>query len=134
MFVMYVFYVDIFVWVRILWPVADKLYYNFELFCVYCYVYLFDVIYLQLSLTPYINQYLFLLLWYTNRLPVMMAARKLDGEDPNIIFMLRCIYGAVQAIAVLVTLFIYTKATAASNENGNAVKIYVPPPPQVSIA
>jgi len=63
----------------------------------------------------------------------MMAARKLDGEDPNIIFMLRCIYGAVQAIAVLVTLFIYTKATAASNESGNAVKIYVPPPPQVSI-
>ena len=63
----------------------------------------------------------------------MMAARKLDGEDPNIIFMLRCIYGAVQAIAVLVTLFIYTKATAASNESGNVVKIYVPPPPQVSI-
>ena len=70
---------------------------------------------------------------YTNRLPVMMAARKLDGEDPNIIFMLRCIYGAVQAIAVLVTLFIYIKATAASNESGNAVKIYVSPPPQVSI-
>ena len=63
----------------------------------------------------------------------MMAARKLDGDDPNIIFMLRCIYGAVQAIAVLLTLFIYTKATAASNESGNAVKIYVPPPPQVSI-
>ena len=62
----------------------------------------------------------------------MMAARKLDGEDPNIVFMLRCIYGGVQAIAVLVALFIYMKASAAASDTGNAVKIYVPPPPQVS--
>lgn len=63
-------------------------------------------------------------------LPVMMAARKLDGEDPNIIFMLRCVYGAVQTIAILVTLFIYTKARSAANDRGNNVKIYVSPPPQ----
>lgn len=62
----------------------------------------------------------------------MMAARKLDGEDPNIIFMLRCLYGGVQAIAVMVVLFIYMKASSASQEKGNAVKIYVPPAPQVS--
>lgn len=62
-------------------------------------------------------------------LPVMLAARKLDGEDKDIIFMLRCIYGAVQAIAVIVVLFIYMKASAAAKSAGN-VKIYVPPPPQ----
>lgn len=61
-----------------------------------------------------------------------MAARKLDGEDPNIIFMLRCVYGAVQTIAILVTLFIYTKARSAAKDRGNNVKIYVSPPPQVS--
>lgn len=64
-------------------------------------------------------------------LPVMLAARKLDGEDPNVIFMLRCIYGAVQTIAVLTVLFIYAKASAAAKDSGNKVKIYVPPPPQV---
>ena len=65
-------------------------------------------------------------------LPVMLAARKLDGEDPNIVFLLRCLYGMVQAVAVMLTLFIYAKAKAASNEVGNEVMIYVPPPPQVS--
>lgn len=65
-------------------------------------------------------------------LPVMLAARKLDGEDKDIIFMLRCCYGCVQAIAVILTLFIYTKASAAAKERGNDVKIYVSPPPQVS--
>ena len=62
----------------------------------------------------------------------MFAARKLDGEDPNIVFMLRCLYGAVQSIAVMVVLFIFTKANAASKDGKNNVKIYVPPPPQVS--
>lgn len=63
-------------------------------------------------------------------LPVMLASRKLDGEDPNIIHMLRCVYGAVQAIAVSIVLFIYMKANAAAKERSNNVKIYVPPPPQ----
>jgi len=40
-------------------------------------------------------------------LPVMLAARKLDGEDDNIIFLLRCCYGVVQSIAFLVVLAIY---------------------------
>jgi len=63
-------------------------------------------------------------------LPVMLAARKIDGEDPNIVFMLRALYGAVQAVAVLVVLFIYTKAAAAADEKANeGVTIYVPPPP-----
>ena len=61
-----------------------------------------------------------------------LAARKLDGEDPQVVFMLRCAYAAVQTVAVLTVLFIYAKASAAAKEGGNAVKIYVPPPPQVS--
>jgi hypothetical protein len=63
-------------------------------------------------------------------LPVMMAARKLDGEDPNIVFLLRCCYGAVQACALLLVLFINIKASAAAADKANNVKIYVAPPPQ----
>ena len=66
-------------------------------------------------------------------LPVMMAARKLDGEDPNIVFLLRCCYGAVQACALLLILFINIKASAAAADKANNVKIYVAPPPQVSL-
>lgn len=63
-------------------------------------------------------------------LPVMMAARKLDGEDPNIVFLLRCLYGGVQTIALLLVLFTYAKASAAGKDKDNAVKIYVTPAPQ----
>eukprot|EP01082_Thalassiosira_pseudonana_P004027 g3338.t1 g3338 contig12:1877940-1879229(-) len=63
-------------------------------------------------------------------LPVMLAARKLDGEDPQIVFLLRCLYGAVQTVAILIVLFVYTKAAAAAADPVNNVKIYVPPPPQ----
>lgn len=65
-------------------------------------------------------------------LPVMLAARKLDGEDPNIVFLLRCIYGGVQTIAFLLVLFVYRQASAAAADATNDVTIYVPPPPQVS--
>jgi hypothetical protein len=64
----------------------------------------------------------------------MLAARKLDGEDPNVIFYLRCLYGFVQTVAVMLVLFIYVKADAAAKESTNAVKIYVPTPPQVSVS
>lgn len=63
-------------------------------------------------------------------LPVMLAARKLDGEDPNIIFLLRCAYGAVQAVSVLLSLFVYMKSSAAAADKDNARMIYVPPAPQ----
>ena len=62
----------------------------------------------------------------------MLAARKLDGEDPKIVLYLRCAYAAVQTVAVFIVLLIYFKANSASKESANAVKIYVPPPPQVS--
>mmetsp|Transcript_7869 Transcript_7869/g.12328 ORF Transcript_7869/g.12328 Transcript_7869/m.12328 type:complete len:351 (-) Transcript_7869:115-1167(-) len=63
-------------------------------------------------------------------LPVMLAARKLDGEDPNIVFLLRCCYGAVQACALLLILFVNMKAATAAADKANNVKIYVAPPPQ----
>jgi len=63
-------------------------------------------------------------------LPVMLAARKLDGEDPNIVFLLRCCYGAVQTCALLLILFVNLKANAAAADKANNVKIYVAPPPQ----
>mmetsp|Transcript_9930 Transcript_9930/g.18119 ORF Transcript_9930/g.18119 Transcript_9930/m.18119 type:complete len:359 (+) Transcript_9930:167-1243(+) len=63
-------------------------------------------------------------------LPVMLAARNLDGDDPNVIFMLRCVYGVMQTLSMLLVIFIYFKATAAAKESGNAIKIYVSPPPQ----
>jgi len=63
-------------------------------------------------------------------LPVMLAARKLDGEDPNIVFLLRCIYGTVQAMALLLVMFVYLRANAAAADPANNVVIYLPPPPQ----
>lgn len=63
-------------------------------------------------------------------LPVMLAARKLDGENPEIIFLLRCVYAAVQAIAVIVVCFVYYKAHLASKDKAHEVKMFVPPPPK----
>lgn len=63
-------------------------------------------------------------------LPVMLAARKLDGEDPQVVYLLRCAYAAVQTIAIGVVIFVYVKANAVAKERSNNLKIYVPPPPQ----
>lgn len=61
----------------------------------------------------------------------MLAARRLDGEDPKVVLYLRCAYAAVQCVAVIVIFFVYYKASLAAKDKANAVKIYVPPPPQV---
>ena len=63
----------------------------------------------------------------------MLAARRLDGEDPKVVLYLRCAYAAVQCVAVIVILFVYYKANLAAKDKANAVKIYVPPPPQVCV-
>jgi hypothetical protein len=63
----------------------------------------------------------------------MLAARRLDGEDPKVVLYLRCAYAAVQCVAVIVILFVYYKASLAAKDKANAVKIYVPPPPQVCV-
>ncbi|GKY93922.1 hypothetical protein MPSEU_000359100 [Mayamaea pseudoterrestris] len=57
-------------------------------------------------------------------LPVMFLARKLDGEDPNIVFLLRVVYGVVQVICGIVVIYTYYKATQVKSMQ----MIYVPPP------
>lgn len=63
-------------------------------------------------------------------LPVMFAARKIDGEDPNVVFLLRCTYFTVQAVVVLVVAYIYIKATSLATSKEYDRIVYVPPPPQ----
>ncbi len=61
-------------------------------------------------------------------LPIMFAARKLDGEDPNIIFMLRCSYGIVQCLILLALLYMYMCAVKISQGKYKDDEIFVPPP------
>lgn len=62
--------------------------------------------------------------------PLMLAARKLDGEDPNIIFILRCAYFTVQSVIIAMLAFIYIQASGAVNSPSAKKTVYVPPPPQ----
>lgn len=57
-------------------------------------------------------------------LPVMFLARKLDGEDPNVVFYLRVAYACIQTLSVLMVLFTYFQATKVK---GDGV-VYVPAP------
>jgi len=57
-------------------------------------------------------------------LPVMLMARKLDGEDPTTIHWARVAYGVVQTICVLIVSLTYLKACQIKD---NTV-VYVPPP------
>ncbi|CAB9528399.1 Phosphate transport (Pho88) [Seminavis robusta] len=61
-------------------------------------------------------------------LPVMFAARKLDGEDPMVVYYLRIAYGVMQGLCVLVVLYTYLKASSAASQYTDRI-IYVPPPP-----
>ena len=45
-------------------------------------------------------------------LPVMLAARKLDAEDPNVVYWLRIAYGCMQSVCVLVVIYTYIQASA----------------------
>jgi hypothetical protein len=63
--------------------------------------------------------------------PVMLAARKLDGEDPNIVWWLRIAYFSMQTIVVLLVVYTYIKATAVASMPGNDKVVYVPPAPSV---
>lgn len=63
-------------------------------------------------------------------LPLMFAARKLDGEDPNIIFLLRCSYFSIQGMILLAVLYVYMCATKLNQGKAKDQEIYVSPPPQ----
>ena len=63
---------------------------------------------------------------------MMYAVRKLDGEDPNIVFMLRCAYGVVQSLILLAVLYIYMVAKKISESKVKDEEIYTAPAPNVS--
>jgi hypothetical protein len=64
-------------------------------------------------------------------LPVMLAARKLDGEDPNVVYWVRIAYFSMQTIVVLLVAYTYIQATAVASKPGNDKVVYVPPVPTV---
>lgn len=59
-------------------------------------------------------------------LPVMFYARSLDGEDPNIVLMLRCSYGLATVLTAAVVMYIRLKMQAEAKDTGT---IYVPKAP-----
>lgn len=63
-------------------------------------------------------------------LPVMFAARKLDGEDPMVVNYLRIAYGVMQGICIMVVLYTYLQASSAAAKHTNRI-VYVPPAPTV---
>ena len=65
-------------------------------------------------------------------LPVMFAARKIDGEDPNNVYWLRVAYGTIQMCCLLVVIYTYIQASSAASIVGQGV-VYVPAPAVVRI-
>jgi len=60
-------------------------------------------------------------------LPVMFLARKIDAEDPFIVYWLRIAYAVIQLACVLVVAYTYIQCTTLA---GMTNVVYVPPPPQ----
>jgi len=60
--------------------------------------------------------------------PVMLAARKLDAEDPDTVNYLRFSYGCMQSICVLIVLYTFYKANSLSGKNALNV-VFVPAAP-----
>lgn len=65
--------------------------------------------------------------------PLMYGVRKLDQEDPDIIFMLRCSYTIIQFLIILSVLYVNMVASKISKSKMKDKEIFVPPPPQVCI-
>lgn len=63
-------------------------------------------------------------------LPVLLASRKLDGDDEKTVLYLRIAYGIAQLIMVTCALIMFMKANALKNSSEGDKTIYVPPPPQ----
>eukprot|EP00555_Chaetoceros_dichaeta_P007190 CAMPEP_0198264752 /NCGR_PEP_ID=MMETSP1447-20131203/17251_1 /TAXON_ID=420782 /ORGANISM="Chaetoceros dichaeta, Strain CCMP1751" /LENGTH=328 /DNA_ID=CAMNT_0043953817 /DNA_START=132 /DNA_END=1118 /DNA_ORIENTATION=- len=60
-------------------------------------------------------------------IPLMLMSRKLDGEDPDIIFILRCTYGAVQTLLMLSIAYVFHKVQKAVKSKWMQTSvIYVP--------
>ena len=61
-------------------------------------------------------------------LPVMFLARKLDAEDPMVVYWLRISYACMQAICACLVAYTYWQATAVKADR----VVYVPAPAVVS--
>eukprot|EP00536_Pseudo-nitzschia_multiseries_P010699 jgi/Psemu1/67544/estExt_Genemark1.C_3360011 len=57
-------------------------------------------------------------------LPVMLAARKLNAEDPQTVQYLRISYGCMQSLCVLVVLYTFMKASSIPDDKGHSNTIY----------
>lgn len=65
-------------------------------------------------------------------LPVMFLARKLDGEDPLVVYWLRVAYVVVQVICVLAVGYTYLQASTIAKSDASSKVVYVPPAAAVS--
>lgn len=63
--------------------------------------------------------------------PVMLAARKIPSEDPDVIFWLRVAYTVVQCVCVSIVAYTYIQASSTSKSEDRL--IYVPPPAMVRL-
>eukprot|EP00543_Licmophora_paradoxa_P005425 CAMPEP_0202456614 /NCGR_PEP_ID=MMETSP1360-20130828/13827_1 /ASSEMBLY_ACC=CAM_ASM_000848 /TAXON_ID=515479 /ORGANISM="Licmophora paradoxa, Strain CCMP2313" /LENGTH=345 /DNA_ID=CAMNT_0049076471 /DNA_START=21 /DNA_END=1058 /DNA_ORIENTATION=- len=63
-------------------------------------------------------------------LPIMFAARKLDGEDPTTLYYVRIAYFSVQAILMVLVIYIYAKASSLVKGRESLI-IYVPSAPSL---
>jgi len=61
-------------------------------------------------------------------IPVMLAARKLDAEDPQTIEYLRIAYGSMQTVCVLIVLYTFMKASSLTGKDKSNI-IFVPAAP-----
>mmetsp|Transcript_12324 Transcript_12324/g.18921 ORF Transcript_12324/g.18921 Transcript_12324/m.18921 type:complete len:336 (+) Transcript_12324:91-1098(+) len=62
-------------------------------------------------------------------LPMIFAVRKLDADDPNVVYWLRVAYFGVQTIIGLLVMYIYLMSSRAIKGHENRL-IYVPQPAQ----
>ena len=66
-------------------------------------------------------------------LPVLLASRKLDGDDEQTVLYLRIAYGIAQLIMITCVLIMFVKANALKSSADGDKTVYVAPPPQVNI-
>ena len=64
-------------------------------------------------------------------IPVMLAARKIDAEDPSTVHWLRIAYGSVQALCVTIVLYTYVQASTFASVSDKKKVVYIPSAPTV---
>lgn len=61
-------------------------------------------------------------------LPLMYFARKLDHNDPDLVYKLRCAYFTIQALVMSLIAFLYTQAIAFQKSKDGQKKVFVTKP------